>query len=217
MNKNLTEIAAILDRSGSMEPLANDTIGGFNSFIKEQKEIPGEAFLSTVLFNDSYTLLHDRVNIKDVKPMTKNEYIPKGRTALLDALGRTINDLGLKLHNTAENERPGKVIFFIITDGEENASVEFTNDKIKQMIELQKGTYNWEFIFLGANIDSFSVAASIGISADRAFDIAEDEEGIVCAQAAMSIAVGNLRLYDSIDACEAPDFREKIKKPKAKN
>ena len=216
MNKNLTEIVAILDRSGSMEHLTNDTIGGFNSFLKEQKEIPGEAILSTVLFNDSYVLLHDRVNIKNVKSITKSDYIAQGNTALLDAMGKTINDLGLKLYNTIENERPSKVIFFIITDGEENSSVEFTNDKIKEMVELQKNTYNWEFIFLGANIDSFSAAASIGISADRAFDIAEDAEGIMFAQAAMSMAVSNLRQFNSVDAEEAPDFRTKIKKPKGK-
>jgi uncharacterized protein YegL len=196
-----------------MEHLTNDTIGGFNSFLKEQKEIPGEAVLTTVLFNDSYMLLHDRIDIKKVKPMTNKEYIAQGRTALLDAMGKTINDLGLKLHNTKEDERPGKVIVFIITDGEENASVEFTNDKIKEMVELQKNTYSWEFIFLGANIDSFSVADSIGISADRAFDIAEDAEGIVYAQAAMSVAVGNMRKFKSIDALEAPGFRKKIKKP----
>jgi uncharacterized protein YegL len=216
MNENLTEIVAVLDRSGSMEPLTNDTIGGFNSFLREQKEVPGEAVLTTVLFNDSYMLLHDRLNIKNVKSMTNKEYIPQGMTALLDAMGKTINDIGLKLHNTMENERPGKVIFFIITDGEENASVEFTSDKIKEMVELQKNVYGWEFIFLGANIDSFSAAASMGISVDRAFDIAEDGEGIVCAQEAMSMAVSNLRQYNSIDALGAPDFREKIKKPKGK-
>jgi uncharacterized protein YegL len=214
MNENLTEIVAILDKSGSMEDLTNDTIGGFNSFLKEQKEIPGEAVLTTVLFNNSYTLLHDRVNIKNVKPMTNKEYIAQGSTALLDAMGKTINDIGLKLNNTAENERPGKVIFFIITDGEENASAEFSNEKIKEMVELQKNKYSWEFIFLGANVDSFNVANSIGISADRAFDYEADEEGIVCAQAAISVAVGNYRRHKSVDKGE--DFRSKIKKPKDK-
>jgi uncharacterized protein YegL len=217
MNENLTEIVAILDRSGSMEHLTNDTIGGFNSFLKEQKEIPGNAVLTTVLFNDSYMLLHDRVDIEKVKPMTNKEYIAQGSTALLDAMGKTINDIGLKLHNTVENERPGKVIFFIITDGEENASVEYNNEKIKEMVELQKNTYSWEFVFLGANIDSFSAARSIGISSDRAFDFEADKEGIVNAHLAMSAAVGNLRRYRSIDAEEAPDFRGRIKKPKEKN
>jgi uncharacterized protein YegL len=218
MNDNLTEIVAILDRSGSMEPLTNDTIGGFNSFLKEQKEVPGEAVLTTVLFNDSYGLLHDRVNIKDVMPVSNNEYVADGSTALLDALGKTINDIGLKLHNTAEDDRPGKVIFFIITDGEENASSEFTNDKVKEMVELQKNTYNWEFIFLGANIDAFSAAKSIGISADRAFDIEGDGLSMKCSTIAMSVAVGNMRRYGRVDAPElgAADFRDKIKKPKAK-
>jgi hypothetical protein len=131
-------------------------------------------------------------------------------------MGKTINDIGLKLYNTVENERPCKVIFFIITDGEENASSEYKNEKIKKMVELQKNAYSWEFIFLGANIDSFTAAHSIGISADRAFDFEADKEGIVNAQMAMSTAVGNLRRYKSIDAKEAPNFREKIKKPKRK-
>jgi uncharacterized protein YegL len=214
MNENLTEIAAILDRSGSMESLTNDTIGGFNNFLKEQQEISGEAVLTTVLFNDKYKLLHDRVDIKKVKPMTNKEYVASGNTALLDAMGKTITDIGVKLHNTPENERPSRVIVFVITDGEENSSTKYTNDKIKQMVELQKNTYNWEFIFLGANVDAFAVAASIGISADRAFNIAEDAEGIVSAQLAMSYAVRNLREYRSIDAPNAPDFRDRIKKPK---
>jgi len=214
MNPNLTEIVAILDRSGSMEHLTNDTIGGFNSFLKEQKEIPGEAVLTTVLFNNSYMLLHDRVNIKTIKQITNKEYIAQGSTALLDAMGKTINDIGLKLNSTIENERPSKVIFFIITDGEENASVEFRNDKIKEMVELQKNTYNWEFIFLGANMDSFSTASSLGISADRSFDYEADEEGVVSVQMAMSTAVGNLRRYKNVDAIEGVDYRKKIKKPK---
>jgi uncharacterized protein YegL len=214
MNENLTEIAAILDRSGSMEPLTRDTIGGFNNFLKEQQEVPGEAVLTTVLFNNTYKLLHDRVDIKKVKPMTNKEYVASGGTALLDAMGKTITDIGVKLHNTSENERPSRVIVFVITDGEENSSTKYTNEKIKQMVELQKNTYSWEFIFLGANVDAFAVAASIGISADRAFNIADDAEGIVSAQLAMSGAVSNLRHYKSINADNAPDFRDRIKKPK---
>jgi uncharacterized protein YegL len=174
MKENLTEIVAILDRSGSMEELTGDTIGGYNSFIKGQKEVPGEAFLTTVLFDDQYELLHDRVDIKKVKNLTKKQYWARGTTALLDALGKTINDIGLKLYNTPEHERPSKVIFFIITDGLENASHEFTDDKIKQMVELQRNTYSWEFIFLGANMDAFSVATSMGIRGDMAFDMDND-------------------------------------------
>ena len=214
MNENLTEIVAILDRSGSMIDLTNDTIGGFNTFLKEQQEVTGDAIISTVLFNDSYKLLHDRVDIKKVKPITEKDYIAKGYTALLDAMGKTINDIGLKLSNAAESERPGKVIFFIITDGEENSSREYSQEKVKEMVELQKNTYNWEFIFMGANIDSFSAAASMGISADRAFDIAPDGESIVCAEKAMGMAVRNFRLRGNID--DGEDFRGRIKKPKHK-
>ena len=216
MNENLTEIVAILDRSGSMIDLTNDTIGGFNTFLKEQQEVTGDAIISTVLFNDSYKLLHDRVDIKKVKPITKKDYIAQGSTALLDAMGKTINDIGLKLSNAAESERPGKVIFFIITDGEENSSEEYSNEKVKEMVELQKNTYSWEFIFIGANIDSFSAAASMGISADRAFDIAPDGAGIYGSHMAMGMAVRNIRRYRNIDAVEGEDFRGRIKKPKHK-
>jgi uncharacterized protein YegL len=156
--------------------------------------------------------VHDRINIKEVKPITNKEYIAQGNTALLDALGRTINDIGLKLYNTAENERPGRVIFFIITDGEENASVKYSKEKTKEMVELQKNTYSWEFIFLGANIDSFSAASSIGISADRAFKYEADSEGVFNTHLAMSVAVGNYRRNKSVDKGE--NFRDKIKKPK---
>jgi uncharacterized protein YegL len=189
MNDNLTEIAAILDRSGSMEHLTDDTIGGYNSFIKEQREQPGEARLTTVLFDDQYELLHDRVNIKKMKPITRREYSARGMTALLDALGKTINDIGAKLRDTPEPERPGKVIFFIITDGMENASKEFSNEKVKEMVELQKNTYNWEFIFVGADIDAFDAARSIGINADRAFNVYACPEGIINAQAASSLTL----------------------------
>jgi uncharacterized protein YegL len=179
-------------------------------------EISGEAVLTTVLFNDSYMLLHDRIDIKKIKPITNKEYIAQGTTALLDAMGKTINDIGLKLYNTAENERPCKVIVFIITDGEENASVEYSKEKVKEMVELQKNTYSWEFIFMGANIDSFSAASSVGISANRTFNIAGNAEGIFYSQVAMSRAVRNLRQFDSIDAEEGEDFRKIIKKPKNK-
>ena len=214
MNENLTEIVAILDRSGSMEHLTNDTIGGFNSFLKQQKEIPGEAVLTTVLFNDSYMLLHDRLNIKDVKPVTNKDYVAQGSTALLDAMGKTINDIGLKLHNTAEEQRPCNVVFFIITDGEENASVEYTKEKVREMVTLQQNTYSWNFIFLGANIDSFSAAGSIGVSQDYVADFEAEEEGMVDALMAMNDAVGNLRKFNAINAPGAPDFRSKLKKPK---
>jgi uncharacterized protein YegL len=207
MNEHLTEVVAILDKSGSMDNLTNDTIGGYNSFIKEQKEGEGEALLTTVLFNDKYTLLHDRINIKEVKTLTKKDYKAGGTTALLDALGKTISSIGNKLHNTAENERPAKVIFFIITDGEENASVEFDNEKIKEMVELQKNIYNWDFIFVGANIDAFSAASSIGIDADMAFAYDADVAGTASVHRAMSSAVKHLRKFGNV----GDSFAESLK------
>ena len=213
MNENLTEIAVVLDKSASMDSLAESTIESFNNLIKEQKEIPGEAVLTSVLFNDSYKLLHDRVNIKDIKPITNKEYSANGNRALLNALGKTINDIGFKLYNTPEDDRPKKIIFFIVTNGEDNASREYSQEKVKGMIELQKETYGWEFIFMGANIDSVSAANAIGIPKNAAFDIAGDAEGFFCAHEAMGAALNNLRKFESVFAKEGEDFRKKIKKP----
>ena len=164
MKENLTEIIFILDMSGSMANLTSDTIGGFNSMINKQKEETGEAFVTTVLFDDQYELLHDHVDIKDINPITTDEYCPRGCTALLDAVGKTINSVGNRLSNTAEEERPSKVIFVITTDGHENSSYEFTRAQVKEMIEHQQTKYSWTFLFLGANMDAVSEASSIGIN-----------------------------------------------------
>ena len=193
MNENLTEIVLILDKSISMENLVNDIIESYNIFIKEQKEAQGNTILTTVLFNNTYKLLHDRVSINDVKPITNKDYAAKGKKALLDAVGKTIKDIGFKLYNTPEKDRPYNIIFFIFTGGEEDISKEYSHEQIKGMTELQKKTYGWEFIFFGANIDSASSAASIGISKHTAFDIAADAEGFFCAQEAMCAAISNLR------------------------
>jgi uncharacterized protein YegL len=165
MKDNLTEIVFILDRSGSMVDLTNDTIGGFNSFIENQKQEPGEAILTTILFDDQYDIFHNGVDIKSIKPLTTKEYFARGMTALLDAIGKTINTVGERLNKTKEEDKPSKVIFVITTDGQENASREFTQPKIKEMIERQTKDYNWQFIFLGANIDALSTAKSFGIQA----------------------------------------------------
>ncbi len=164
MKDNLTEIVFILDRSGSMQRLAEDTIGGYNAFIEEQKKQDGEANLTTVLFDDQYEVLHNGVNIKDVKPLTDKEYTARGMTALMDAVGRTINSVGDRLSKMDEVDRPSKVIVVITTDGMENASTEFTKKQVKDMITHQTEKYNWQFMFLGANIDAASEAQSIGIS-----------------------------------------------------
>lgn len=164
MKKGLTEMVFILDRSGSMSYLVDDTIGGFNSMIESQKAVDGEAYVTTVLFNHRYELLHDHVNIKDIKPITNEHYIASGMTALLDAVGRTIDSVGERLNNTPEEERPEKVMFVITTDGMENSSCEYTKSQVKEMIERQQDVYSWVFMFLGANMDAVSEADSLGIN-----------------------------------------------------
>jgi hypothetical protein len=178
---NLTEIVAILDKSGSMQHLTNDTIGGYNAFIAEQAKVEGEARLTTVLFSSGeryYEVLHDRVDIKQVEPLTTDDYHTEASTALLDAMGRAIDELGQKLADTPEDERPGKVIFFIVTDGEENSSHKFTHEQIKTKVEHQTDVYKWEFLFIGANIDTMSVASSIGIRAKNAINYEASSVGL---------------------------------------
>ncbi len=168
MKKDLTELVFILDRSGSMAQLTSDTIGGYNSMIEKQKAESGEAFVTTVLFDDQYEFLHDHVSLQKVKPITNKEYYARGMTALLDAVGRTINTIGERLNKTPEEERPEKVVIVITTDGLENSSREFTREQVKNMITHQQDKYSWNFIFLGANMDAVSEAAKIGIDANFA-------------------------------------------------
>lgn len=166
MKKNLTEMAFILDMSGSMYNLTDDTIGGYNSLIEKQKRENGEAYITTVLFDDRYIVVNDHVDIKEVKPLTKREYCPEGMTALLDAIGRTVNSIGKRLSETPEEERPEKVVIAITTDGIENDSKEFTRTQIKEMIEHQQSKYSWVFMFLGANMDAVTEANNLGITSD---------------------------------------------------
>jgi len=191
MNNNLTEIIFILDRSGSMGGLENDTIGGFNGFVKKQAEI-GQTTLTTVLFDDRYEILHNGVNAKDVF-LTENEYFTRGSTALLDAIGKTINNVGERLNETPENSRPGKVIFVITTDGLENASKTYSYDRIKKMITHQTEKYNWEFIFMGANIDSAAEGNRLGINADSTFNFTADETGVDLMYCSVSTECSNRR------------------------
>ncbi|MCM1006903.1 MAG: VWA domain-containing protein [Ruminococcus flavefaciens] len=148
MKKNFTELVFILDKSGSMSGLESDTIGGFNSMLQKQKGVDGECRITTVLFDNNYTLLHDRIDIRAVSPMTDKEYFVGGSTALLDAIGTTINKLVSVQRNTSEDYRAEKVMFVIITDGDENSSREYSADKVRGMIEHEKEMYGWEFIFL---------------------------------------------------------------------
>ena len=178
MKDNLTELVFILDRSGSMGGLESDTIGGFNTMLAKQQAEPGECRITTVLFDNQYETLHDRIDIKAVSAITEREYFVRGQTALLDAVGRTINKIGGVQKNTSEDYRAEKVLFVITTDGMENASREFNYDTIKSMIERQKSKYGWEFIFLGANIDAVEVAGRFGIAHNRAQNFHNDSEGI---------------------------------------
>jgi uncharacterized protein YegL len=164
MKKGLTETIFILDRSGSMGSLTDDTIGGYNSMLEQQKNDPGETNITTVLFNSNYQILHNCVDVNKVEPMTRLDYMACGTTALLDAVGMTIDLVGQRLANTPEDERPEKVIFVITTDGKENASREYTKTMVKEKIEHQQNVYNWTFMFLGANIDAVGEAQSLGIN-----------------------------------------------------
>jgi uncharacterized protein YegL len=199
MRDDLTELVAILDRSGSMAHLADDTIGGFNKFIEDQKKVPGEALLTTVLFDDQYEFLHDGVNIRDVEPITGKEYFARGMTALLDAMGRTINRMGEKISKMNEEERPSKVMVLIITDGYENSSHEFTRIQIKEMVERQRNIYKWEFLFFGANIDSFAVADGIGIAQERTANFGASSRGVSTTTDAMNLAASSYRGTGKVD------------------
>ena len=177
MKKNLTEIVFILDRSGSMRGLEADTIGGYNSLLEKQKKEEGEALVSTVLFDDRQEVLHDRVNLEEIKPITEKEYFVRGCTALLDAVGGAIHHIGNVHKYAREEDRPEKTLFIITTDGMENSSHRYTYDKVKKMIERQKAKYGWEFLFLGANIDAIEVAGRFGINANRAVNYECDSKG----------------------------------------
>lgn len=197
-NPNKTAIAVVLDRSGSMQSCRADTIGGFNAFLEEQKKLPGYATLSLIQFDDQYETVYRNRELKEVAPLNEHTYVPRGGTALHDAIGRTINDLGAQLALIPEVDRPGKVVVVIITDGEENQSKEFTGPKIKQMIEHQRSKYQWEFVYLGANQDAVTVGASMGIlkSASASYGV-HNTKALFCA---MSANVGGYRSASGPDA-----------------
>ena len=201
MKKNLTEIVFILDRSGSMTGLEADTIGGFNAMIEKQKAAPGEAFVSTVLFDTQRDVIHDRVALQDVCPMTREDYWVRGCTALLDAVGKAIHHIGNVHKYAREEDRPEKTIFVITTDGMENASREYSAEQVRKMIQQQKEKYGWEFLFLGANIDAVGTARGLGIDEDRAVNYHSDREGTALNYEVVSEAIHKVR-------CSAPLGRE---------
>ena len=215
MKKNLTEIVFILDRSGSMHGLEGDTINGFNAMIEKQQKGPGEALISTVLFDNESEVVHDRVPIQKVAPMTEKEYFVRGCTALLDAVGGAIHHIG-NIHKYARPEdRPEKTIFVITTDGMENSSHRYTYDKVKKMVERQRDRYGWEFLFLGANIDAIEVAGRFGVQANRAVNYECDSEGTQLNYEVLSKAVSRVRTCAAPTAAmafdECGDWAEEIR------
>ena len=207
MRKNLTEIVFILDRSGSMSGLEKDTIGGFNAMISKQRLEPGEAYVSTVLFDNDSQVIHDRLPLNRVPLLTEREYYVRGCTALLDAVGGAIRHIA-NIHKYArEEDRPEKTLFVITTDGMENASRRYSYDKVRTMIEHEKEAHGWEFLFLGANIDAAREAARFGIHADCAADYHADSQGTQVVYETVCEAVRQVR------NCAAPlsaDWKERI-------
>jgi len=193
MKDNLTDISFVLDRSGSMESVKMDTIGGFNDFLRAQQAAPGEANLTLAQFDNEYEIIHNGVHIQDVPKLTEKTFVPRGMTALFDAIGRTINATGARLAAQPEDERPAQVVFVILTDGEENHSTEFTSDKIKSMIQHQTETYNWDFVFLGANQDAVCTGVAMGIQAGNSMDFMPTEAGTADVFASISQSMCSYR------------------------
>ena len=175
--KERTELVCILDRSGSMSSIRNDAIGGFNTFLSEQKKEPGTTNLSLILFDNEYLKQIDNVDIQSVEPLTMKTYVPRGSTALLDAVGKTINEVDARILSLKKSEKPDNVIFCILTDGHENTSKEFKRSQIKKMIEDKQADESWVFIFLAANQDAFAEAGSLGISRHTTADFFADSDG----------------------------------------
>ncbi len=197
---DLTELVFILDRSGSMSGLEADTIGGFNSMVEKQKKEEGVAYVSTVLFNQESSVVHDRLDVHKVEPMTEQTYCVGGCTALLDAIGDAVRHIG-SIHKYARPEDvPAHTLFVITTDGMENASRRYTGEQVRRLIEKQKEKYGWEFLFLGANIDAVETAKTIGIDADRAVDYCCDSAGTQLNYEVVAACVSDVRAGRGVSA-----------------
>jgi len=211
MNKNLTEIAYILDQSGSMQCLKEAAISGFNTFLNEQQDTSGEATFSLILFDSKYRLHTNRKPIHEVEPLSSRTYIPQSGTALLDAIGHTIQRIGKKLADTPEHDRPGKVIIAIYTDGYENSSTEYTSKEIRKMIQHQTNKYGWEFLFLAANENAMETAASYGIKRQNASCVSNNSAGMLTSTLSFSRKIkavratlqGNATMQERLDARKA--------------
>ncbi len=221
MKNNVTELVFILDRSGSMAGLASDTIGGFNSMIEKQKAEDGECLVSTVLFNGSSEVLHDRIKLQAVPKMTAKDYVPYGSTALIDAIGSAIHHIG-RIHKYARPEDvPEKTMFIITTDGQENSSCRYTSNQVKELIERRKEKFGWEFLFIGANIDAVETAARYGICEDRAVNYHADKKGTEILYDSVARAVCHVRanatLRDDWSEDINADYQSRGNKAKKKN
>lgn len=209
---NITELVFILDRSGSMSGLEADTIGGFNGMIEKQRKEEGECYVSTVLFDNVSEVLHDRVKLSEIKPMTEDEYTVRGSTALIDAIGGAIHHIG-NIHKYARPEDvPAHTMFIITTDGMENASRRFTSERVKQMIKRQKERYGWEFLFIGANIDAVETAARYGIDRDRAVNYNADKKGTRVVYESVAKAVCRVRSSEALSEDWSAEIDEDYRK-----
>ena len=218
IKNGITELVFLLDRSGSMQGLERDTVGGFNSMLEKQKAEDGVCYVSTVLFDHESEVLHDRVRLEEVQPMTEREYTVRGNTALIDAIGLAIRHIS-NIHKYARAEDvPEHTVFVITTDGMENSSRIYTADKVKEMIERQKERCGWEFLFIGANIDAVETAARYGIDKDRAVNYNADKVGTRILYDTVSKAVGSVRASKCLDAdwcaCINEDYESRGKKRK---
>lgn len=196
-NPELTELVFVLDRSGSMEGMERAVIDGFNQLVEKQRRVPGRTLVSVELFDDRFDVLYDRTDLDQVRPLTGREYFPRGCTALLDAVGRAIRHIARKQREARPAERPGHTLFVINTDGLENASQEYTRERIREMVREEE-KYGWEFLFLGANIDSYAEAHGLGIRAELTCNVVADAAGWEAQYESVSEAAASLRTAGSV-------------------
>lgn len=205
MKKNYTHISIVLDKSGSMQSCVNDTIGGFNQFLKTQREAKGTATVTLVQFNDYSDVILDMKPLSDIEELSTKNYNPNGNTALLDAIGKTINNVESKINEMPKKSKPEKVIFVVITDGEENASVEFKKPQIMEMINNHRSEQKWEFVFIGANQDAIQAGSSIGVRAGSTLNYTQDSRGIKAMYCSLSRGMTSYR-SKSVDEAIGADF-----------
>lgn len=216
MQPNKTDILIVLDRSGSMAEIRDDTIGGFNVFLKEQKTVPGEATITLAQFDDIYEVIYDAVPIANAQELTNKTYVPRNSTALYDAICKTIDNAGKRLSDTIESRRPAHVICAIITDGKENASTKFSSQDVNERITRQRDQYKWEFVFIGANQDAIVSARALGIPTANAINYTDNKIGTDAVYSAMSDNVRGMRMSAKASMSWEPKQRKDQEDAKAK-